>query len=140
MKKITFIALLIMVFSMGFSSCSKDDSSPENPTVSLIGTWHCVDYETTYIGPEEIDFPYFIVQSEYCYFCENNSTDNYGEKYKYTYNEKNQTINVNQVNNNGSIDDETETWSVLKLTSNELWLKINEVGNQYDLYKMQKVN
>ena len=89
MKTFRFIgmALLAIVMCVNFASCSSDNDEESNGGKStqelLQGVWY--DAYTD-------DCPYFIVEKGYCYFANQPSTVYYVEKYKYTFDSKNNTL------------------------------------------------
>lgn len=143
MKKLfSFAVAVIGLYAcINLSSC-KDDKDNDS-VVSLIGTWYEESVESTYDDEDEhLDYRYFIVESENCYFCKTSSVNNSDEKYKYIYNEENKTMTVwRWYGNNGYYDEPDDIWQIVKLTSNELWIKINMYGdpNSYDLVKCKRV-
>ena len=84
------MALLAVVMSVNFASCSNDDEEESNGGKStqelLQGVW----YDAYTDG-----YPYFIVEKGYCYFSNQPSTVYYGEKYKYTFDSKNSVVLFN---------------------------------------------
>ena len=80
------MALLAIVMCVNFASCSSDNDEESNGGKStqelLQGVWY--DAYTD-------DCPYFIVEKGYCYFANQPSTVYYVEKYKYTFDSKNNT-------------------------------------------------
>ncbi len=144
MKKLKFVLGLFLILVIGSvaSSCSKDDD-PKSSEVSLIGTWNCVKIESTYPDDDEISYPYFIVQENNCYFCKTSSVNSWEEKYKYVYNQSNKTLTVWQWYEDGANDGydnepDEAVWSIVKLTSDELWLEIS-YGTNGDLFKFKRV-
>ena len=81
------MALLAIVMCVNFASCSSDNDEESNGGKStqelLQGVWY--DAYTD-------DCPYFIVEKGYCYFANQPSTVYYVEKYKYTFDSKNNTL------------------------------------------------
>ena len=81
------MALLAVVMCVNFTSCSNDDEEESNGGKStqelLQGVW----YDAYTDG-----YPYFIVEKGYCYFSNQPSTVYYGEKYKYTFDSKNNML------------------------------------------------
>lgn len=77
------MVLIAILVSVNFASCGSDDDDDSNSTVAqLKGTW--------FNGSNE-DYPYFIIEDGYCYFSKNTSivtSENKGEKYKYTFDPK----------------------------------------------------
>lgn len=134
--KVLLSLFLIFVIGSGASSCSNDDDSPKTP--SLIGTWECYDPNL-----DNSVYPYFIVEGDHCYFCKTSSLNSWGEKYKYVYNETTKILTVWQWYEGGAndgYDSEPEdfVWSIVKLTSDELWFEIKYETNG-DLFKFKKV-
>ena len=76
-----------LVMCVNFASCSSDNDEESNGGKStqelLQGVWY--DAYTD-------DCPYFIVEKGYCYFANQPSTVYYVEKYKYTFDSKNNTL------------------------------------------------
>lgn len=140
MKKIKFIIGLFLIFVIGsvVSSCSKDDEVSE---ASLIGTWKCVEvWEDGIREDVESVFPYFIVEENNCYFCLTTSVYSWEEKYKYVFNKSNQTLTVwewyEDGPNDGYDNEPDDVWSIEKLTSDDLWLELNNGNN---LFKFKKI-
>ena len=81
------MALLAVVMCVNFTSFSNDDEEESNGGKStqelLQGVW----YDAYTDG-----YPYFIVEKGYCYFSNQPSTVYYGEKYKYTFDSKNNML------------------------------------------------
>lgn len=145
MKKLNLILGLFLIFVIGSvaSSCSKNDDEPKSSEVTLIGTWKCVGVEST--NREELDYPYFIVQEDNCFFCKTSSVDSWGEKYKYVYDATNNVLKLQEWID-GSYISYVDVWSVPKLTANELWIKIeyrNEGSDEVidtELFKFKKLS
>lgn len=75
------MALFAVVMCANFTSCSDDEENSNTTIAQLKGIW---------FDGENGDYPYFIIEDEYCYFSENTSvvTTTRGEKYKYTFDSK----------------------------------------------------
>lgn len=145
MKKLYLVALAMIGICacVNLSSCSKDDKDNES-VVTIIGTWYEESVESTYDDDEEdLDYRYFIVEPENCYFCTTSSANSWEEKYKYIYDESAKTMTVwewySDGPNNGYDDEADAVWQIVKLTSNELWMKINIKGDLYDLIKCKRI-
>lgn len=136
-KGLNYLMSLTLMLGLvcAFTSCSKDDDSK----VTLVGTWKVYGYE----GEDEeddIEAIYCIIIENMLYFSETNSTSKAFEKYIYTYDATTQLIYANETYDNGKTEEYVDIFHVAKLTSNELWLELNEYNGQYaDLLKYNRV-
>ena len=138
--KVFFGLFLIFIIGSVASSCSKNDDEPKSSEVSLIGTWERSDsYDV------EDCYPYFIVQEGFCYFCNTSSLSSWGEKYKYVYSDAKKTLicwewNENRPNDGYGNDEADCVMTIVKLTSDELWLELAEYGETNgELIKFKRV-
>ena len=93
-----------------------------------------------YMNESEIEAVYCMITEDRLYFSETNSITDAFEKYYYNYDTSTQLIYAYEIYQ-GEISDHPHNFHVAKLTSNELWLELNEdePGKYEDLYKYKRV-
>lgn len=135
--KIYFVATLIAVFSLTFSSCKKGE---DDPVVSLktrkdrfTNTWVLTKYEKNGVNQD-------ISGSTYTYDVFNNGTltqtiegSVFGFPTRSVKNGNWEFVN-DEEDVKITIDDSPTTYNVQRLASNELWLKQLKDGDTYVYY------
>lgn len=144
-KKINLQLLVAFFGSIMFlaTSCNKDDEGSS----SLIGTWKCyyneIEGNGVYTG-DDIDYPYLVIDAEYLGFSQTPNMPSEsvsGEKYKYTYNDKNKEMTLIAIDSETNLPyDEENSFNihVKKLTSKELEYEM-DVNGPLEIFKYEKV-